>query len=189
MVIPTSHAALAPITPTSNHTAPCAEKVTTMRLTKYHKQAIVRSVKNDIPDVDAEALKGRIQAAFVAAMSPAVLHVYNTIPDALKTDRIYRYGCSVNYHDFIVGDTKTDEIFAPFITEEEERNNAVEKFRLALGGITTRKQFVTTFPEFEKYAPMEPGKPSAYPLAINGVVADLTKLGWPKQQAQFQQAA
>jgi hypothetical protein len=66
-----------------------------------------------------------------------------------------------------------------------ERVKAIEQtesgLENALKGIRTRKQFVEAFPELEKYAPSEHKSGSMLP-AIANVVADLSKLGWPKNK-------
>lgn len=60
-------------------------------------------------------------------------------------------------------------------------SQAREKLLAALTGIRTRKQFLEQFPELEKYAPADKGKPSFLPAVAN-VMADLSKLGFPKDK-------
>ena len=148
-----------------------------MKLTKQLKSAIVNAIMADTPVPDYEQFKRSVQDAMFDAMSPDVQRLYAVKPDALRETWQYFYGlrCSVTV---ICGDADVQAVLKPILAEEEQRENAKQKLVDALGGINTVKQFITAFPEFTKYAPVE-HKTVKYLPALTDVVANLSKLGWP----------
>lgn len=158
-----------------------------MNLTKFHKQAIVRAIMQDTPPLDRAKWATEIKDAIVKAMSPEVRKLYKTKPHALRT-------ASVPYTDMhrhwgdgtIVGDVtaaQIKEITAPYAKIIEERREMENKLTAAFEGIRTLKQAESTFPEFKKYYPTE-AQPTKNLPALANVVADLSKLGWPKGTAK-----
>lgn len=155
-----------------------------MKLNKLTKQAIVRAVIQDLPPIDKEARALAVKDAIVKAMSPEVRKMSKTHPNALRTASVayadpHRHWGS----DIVVGDVTNDQLKAiikPYETQEEERAQAEHKLRHAFEGINTLKQALTTFPEFKKYYPTE-AEPTKNLPALANVMADLSKLGWPKK--------
>lgn len=155
-----------------------------MKLTKLTKQAIVRAIIQDIPPIDAVARAEAIKKAIVAAMSPEVRKLYKTKPDALRTDSVkYSNPFRTWGSDVPVGDVtaaQIKDIVAPYEKQADERMQAERKLEHAFSGINTLKQALTTFPEFKKYYPTEE-EPTKNLPALANVMADLSKLGWPKK--------
>lgn len=155
-----------------------------MKFNKFTKQAIVRAIIQDVPPIDSEARARAVKEAIVKAMSPEVRKLFKTHPSALRTSSV-RYANPFRTwgSDTVVGDV-TDkqiaEIVKPFETQEEERKQAECKLSHAFSGINTLKQALTTFPEFKKYYPTE-AEPTKNLQALANVMADLSKLGWPKK--------
>jgi hypothetical protein len=155
-----------------------------MKLTKLHKQAIVRAIIQDIPPIDKEARALAINAAIVKAMSPEVRKLFKTHPTALRTQSVAytnpfrQWGNDVTVGD--VTDEKIKEIIKPYEKQEEERRGAETRLSHAFAGINTLKQALATFPEFKKYYPTE-AEPTKNLPALANVMADLSKLGWPKK--------
>lgn len=155
-----------------------------MKFNKLTKQAIVRAIIQDLPPIDKEARALAINAAIVKAMSPEVRKMFKTHPTALRTASVqyvnpFRvWGSDVTVGD--VTDTQLAEICKPYETEENERRQAEGKLAAAFAGISTLKQALTTFPEFKKYYPTE-AEPTKNLPALANVMADLSKLGWPKK--------
>ncbi len=154
-----------------------------MRLNTYTKKAIVSSIMNDVPKLDEAALKDSIQTALVAAMTPDVQRIYKTKPDVLRRERIFsnEVGVSFNY-DTIVADLKGADVrrvLKPFKDAHEERQRIVRQVTSAIEGCTTLNQLTTLLPEFKKYYPTEEAPTKNLPALAN-MVADLSKLGWPK---------
>lgn len=155
-----------------------------MKLSKYTKQAIVRAIIHDLPPIDKEARASAIKEAIIKFMSPEVRKLFKTHPAALRL-------ADVEYVDIhrswsapvVVGDVTRDQIkaiIAPYEKQEQERREAEAKLTHAFAGISTLKQALTTFPEFKKYYPTE-AEPTKNLPALANVMADLSKLGWPKK--------
>ncbi len=155
-----------------------------MKFNKSTKQAIVRAIVQDIPPIDSEARAKAIHEAIVKAMSPEVRKLFKTHPAALRKDTV-RYSSPFRTwgHDITVGDVTGEQIkkiIEPYEKQEEERAQAERKLSHAFSGINTLKQALTTFPEFKKYYPTE-AEPTKNLPALANVMADLSKLGWPKK--------
>ena len=155
-----------------------------MKLTKYQKQAIVRAITNDIPEIDVQKRREKVQAAAVAAMSPSIRKVYKTMPHALRTEYEHLMYDGQDYatRKLVVGDLSDEqvaEILEPFTQEERARTEAIGKLGMLVEGCSTLKQLKEALPECEKYLPQE-GAKTQYPVVVANVVTDLMKLGWPK---------
>ena len=154
-----------------------------MNLTKLHKQAIVRAIMQDTPPLDRAKWAKEINAAIVEAMSPEVRKVYKTKPHALRAvsvpyaNEFSRWSCSTPVGD--VTEKQISEIVAPYEKQSKERHDMECKLHAAFEGIRTLKQAEATFPEFKKYYPTE-AQPTKNLPALANVVADLSKLGWPR---------
>ena len=159
-----------------------------MKITKYDRLAIVRAIMADVPKTDKIKRRAEIQATIVKTMSPAVRKVFKDHPHALRT---YHVGdlCSDGGWDsrtVVVGDV-TEEmmetILKPYREEDNARHNAQAKLHGAIDSCTTRKALMDRLPEFEKYFPTESAPTKNLPALAN-VVADLSKLGWPKSKTK-----
>jgi hypothetical protein len=155
-----------------------------MRITKWDKQAIVKAVMADVPTPDDKQVKAEMQAALVKAMTPEVRKVYKLAPTALRTGYIRAWEFDIDYGtDLIVGDADMDKVLAPWKAKKKEREAARSQLVGAIEACTTLKQLNTRLPEFKKYFPTEQ-KPVANLPALANVVADLSKLGWPKGETK-----
>ena len=155
-----------------------------MKLTKYEKEAIIRAIMQDVPTKPDNILKAEIQAAFVAGMSTPVLKLYKTHPKALKTESLSSWDSPLAYRaDFIVGDAKVDEVVKPFKAQKKEWDEAYNKLHAAIHGCNTLAQLKKLLPEFISYFPSET-EPTKNLPAVANMVADLSKLGWPKGQTK-----
>jgi len=157
-----------------------------MKLTKYDKQAIVKAIMADVPKPDKNKRRADLQTAIVKAMSPAVRKVFRESPGALKThyfnDLVYD-GMNWSTRAIVIGDVSEDklkELTAPYKAEDDAIRSAKAKLEGAIEGCTTRKALMTRLPEFEKYYPAEDAPMSKNLPALANVMADLSKLGWPK---------
>jgi hypothetical protein len=155
------------------------------RITKYDRQAIVRAIMADVPTPDKKQRRQELQAAIVKSMSPTVRKVYTAYPTALRTyhigDLTYD-GCDWDSRNVIVGDvsnTTVDELAQKYKDEDRAVSDARYALKGAIEACSTYKQLMTRLPEFEKYYP-KPDAPAANLPALANVVADLSKLGWPK---------
>lgn len=152
-----------------------------MKLTKYDKEAIVNAIMQDVPKPKHNVLRDEIQAKLVAAMSLEVRKVYKLKPKALVASRLSSYECLLDFGvDFIVGDADYKEVFKPYKAQQEERDNARRKLSYAVNSCSTLKQLKERMPEFITYFPTEE-EPTKNLPALANMVADLSKLGWPKK--------
>ena len=157
-----------------------------MRLDKYTKSSIIRAIMDDVPAPDKAKRRADLQAAVVKVMSPEVRKVYNKTPSALRThhvgDVIYD-GYGWNTRDIIAGDVTDkviEEIIKPYKAEDEARHATKRKLQGIVEGCSTLKQLQTLLPEFKQYMPTEAAPTKNLPAVAN-MVADLSKLGWPKK--------
>lgn len=158
------------------------------RITKYDKEAIVRAIMNDVPVVDKAKRKAELQANIVKLMSPECRKVFKNTPDALRTYHLGEiiYDGNWSSRDIIRGDVpteKVDELCEKYKEEDKQRHDVRVKIKGAIEACSTYKQLMTRLPEFEKYYP-KPDAPATNLPALANVVADLSKLGWPKGAAK-----
>ena len=162
-----------------------------MRLTNQLKEAIVRAIMQDVPKPDCSKRHETVQAALVKAMSPACRKVYKSLFNPKKVFRttfagtLYN-GTAYDTREVIVGDAPSgllSELLKPYDAEDAKYAQAKRNLQQAVMACTTTKQFKAAFPEFEKYAPTE-NQPTKNLPAMANVVADLSKLGWPKGEKE-----
>jgi hypothetical protein len=159
-----------------------------MKLNKYDKQAIVKAIMADVPKPDKVKRRAEIQAAIVKAMSPTVRKVFKESPQALREYHVHgdlTYNGDWKSRTVVAGDVADDvlgAILKPYRDEDEAIYAAHIKLRNAVDSCTTRKALMDRLPEFEKYFPAESAPISKNLPALANVVADLSKLGWPKKK-------
>ena len=172
-----------------------------MNLNKTHKQAIVKAVIADVPRahkdlseraqkiVDADVQKYAPKEIAVIAKDPTLscylsygssnIGYYATNPRH-DTDFAYTHLSVLAKHSVSDG---CRAAIRELIESAREESKAIKAASDALAGaifsIRTVKAFVNQFPELAKYAPAEPTTGTNLP-AIANVMADLSKLGWPK---------
>ena len=154
-------------------------------ITKWDKQAIVKAIMADVPKPDKKKRREKLQAEVVKLMSPECRKVYKLTPRALATchvgDYVYdEYDWSTR--NIICGDVsekKISELIQPFKDEDAVYVDTRNNLRCAIEACRTIKQLNDRLPEFKKYFPTVEKPINTLPALAN-VVADLTKLGWPK---------
>ena len=157
-----------------------------MKLSKMTKEAIVRAIWNEVPEVDYKARKVAIQAALVEMFAPEVKAIYKKRPNALYKDiysGVFSYELPYNERYLIVADLTEEQINSvlnPYTEEDAARTRAKDKLKELVMGCSSRKQLVNLLPECEKYLPAEASTDRSLPVVAN-VIADMTKLGWPKK--------
>lgn len=155
------------------------------RITKWDKEAIVRAIMNDVPVPDKKKRKEELQAAIAKAMSPECRKLYKKCPSALRTyhlGEIIYDGCGWGSREVIIGDvtpSQVDELTKKYTVEDRARQDARNSLKAAVMACTTIKQLNDRLPEFKSYFPTIE-KPITTLPALANVVADLSKLGWPK---------
>ena len=157
-------------------------------VTKWDKQAIVKAIMADVPRVDKDKRRKELQAAIVKLMSPEARKLFNKTPNALRTYHVgeITYNGQWGSRDITIGDvtdTKVDELCAKYKEEDNARYDIERKLKGIVETCRTVKQLNDRLPEFKKYFPTVE-KPVANLPAIANVVADLSKLGWPKGETK-----
>lgn len=154
-----------------------------MKLAAYQKQAIVRSILDDLPKPDPKQQVKEIQAALYKAISPECKRLYNKNPKALLQGSAHRAGL---YESVVIGDADLDAVLEPFVVAKKARQTLHDHVRVAVYGCSTRKQLIDRYTEFSKYAPSEHGVCTTLPAPAD-VIAELVKAGW--KQTVFKAAA
>lgn len=175
-----------------------------MKLTKYHKEAFVKSVMNDVPSIDfqdevnaavlgdmiAQApVKGLKVALQDKEMRPFVLSSNDSwTPDSLSVEGRYCYYnmvgiCRVaTYLHFTESeDLKAygKDVMQRAGAQYLRRLELESKVAAAIAACSTVKQAAELLPEFIKYLPDEPVKGTMLPMVAN-MANDLIAAGWPK---------
>ena len=157
-----------------------------MKLTKLTKDAIILSIMNDVPKPDRSKRHAEVQGALLKAMSPECRKVFNKTPQVFVTEYTggYTYdGVRYGTRYVCLGDAPKAELEKAALlykNEDDARDKANAQLEAAINGCTTLKQLEALLPEFKKYYPTE-NQPTKNLPALANVVADLTKLGWPKK--------
>lgn len=158
-------------------------------ITKWDKQAIVKAIMADVPKVDKVKRRAELQAAIVKRMSPECRKVYNKTPSALRTqhmgDLTYD-SCNWSTREIVRGDVdekEINELCKQYKEQDEKRYDIERKIKSAIESCRTLKQLNDRLPEFKDYFPKPEVTATNLPALAN-VVADLSKLGWPKKEAK-----
>jgi hypothetical protein len=163
-----------------------------MKLTKTDREAFVRAVMNDVPMIDYNEEAGVLAMKHLVAALPSAVRTLwndNTLRGYVKV-RTYFMNyplCSVigpegEFSAALVA--QIDTLAAAMSNQRADRDVLRERIATMIGGCSTLAQATKALPEFVKYLPTERDATGATNLpAISGVVADLTKAGWPKEQA------
>lgn len=152
-----------------------------MKLTTYHKKAIVRSIMADLPDMKMDERNKRAQKLVAAAMSPEVKRLYNKHPTAVATQWVTSSLFAITTNNLRAGNLTQSEVekaLAPMKAEADAYRALKERVEAAVAACSTRKAFIDRYPEFSKYAPGELGGFTPNLPAVANLVADLVKAGW-----------
>lgn len=155
-----------------------------MKLNKWTKESIVAAIMQDVPKSPDNVIRTEMQAALISAMSAPVLKLYKTHPTALKVAHVSGWETELGYSvDLIAGDADVQKSMAPFVARKKARADARHKLQAAVMGCSTLAQLKKLLPEFEAYFPTEE-QPTKNLPALANMVADLSKLGWPKDKTK-----
>lgn len=166
-----------------------------MRLNRYHKQAFVDAVIQDVPTVDYDAqAQTLVRDAYFQEMPPEVKVVYENkemrgwlamnhvyMPRDLNSFYTYHRGLSS------VPPREIEERLEELAQLKHDQKAKMQALRQKLDGlinsVSTLKQALERMPEFEKYLPKETENTGVSNLpAIHNTVAELVLMGWPKDQ-------
>jgi hypothetical protein len=165
-----------------------------MRLTRYHKEAFVNAVMQDVPKIDyraqVEKLVRDVELKQAEKISPQLAFMLkdNTLRGFIDRRNYVTfdggYACGISNFPMFAQFQKTKELetAAGKIVEKaqkqyEEREAMTANLTAAIGACATLKVAKERLPEFAKYLPEEEEKSGGLP-AITNLVADLSKMGW-----------
>lgn len=164
-----------------------------MRLNRYHKQAFVDAVIQDVPTVDYdEQAQKLVRDAYFQEMPPEVKLIYENreMRDWLAINHVYmprNLNCFYTYHrgPSSVPPRKIEEQLEELAQLKHDQKDKMRALRQKLddliNSVSTRKQALELMPEFEKYLPKETDGTGVTNLpAIHNTVAELVRMGWPK---------
>lgn len=168
-----------------------------MKLTKTHKEAFIRAVLADLPEVDYRAVAHKLLQDFAYSKMPKEAQAVFDNKDIRHylvgnswhlsyVGYIAYVGLSANNSESngvekeqLITNLKAVEAQAEEQFKNKERIE--EKLRAVIAGCNTLKSALARLPEFEKYLPKEIEGTQSVP-AITDLVVSLASLGWPKAQ-------
>ena len=169
-----------------------------MKLTKYIREAFVRSAMEDVPKTNYEELiRKEVVRASTAALPASVRAVWldeKTNQYVKSTFRHFagqgisvpgtdgnRWGNAPTLPALLAADKKLiDDLVAKHEAQDKQRVHLRNTLSAAASSATTRKALATLLPEFEKYLPADEASACRTLPAIANIVADFSKAGWPK---------
>lgn len=166
-----------------------------MRLNKYHKDAFVEAVLQDLPATDYDEIAQKlVRDAIVERMPAKVRAVYDDkdVRHWLRNEWTPMPGSLQNFYCVsgsnigeVPGELKERLIeLSQLKREQTSKKDAFgHKIRAAIDSCQTRKQALELLPEFEKYLPKDTTGTGVSNLpAICNLVAELVQAGWPKDK-------
>lgn len=168
-----------------------------MKLNIAKKKAFIRAVMQDVPKVDYyEQMRKLVQEEARQQLPPAVMKIYDNLKFTkyvniesvwlrpAEGESITVYVPSGRRDDKFTmrpdAQRKFDALGKADYEQTLARRELETKLTAIVIGCTTRKQLVSSLPEFEKYAPTVNEKTANLP-AIANVVSDFVAAGWPKK--------
>ena len=171
-----------------------------MKLTNYIRQAFVSSAMLDVPKVDySQKISDLVQATAVLELPFKLQAVWKD----LATRQYIKTG-SVHYRLEFVGlqvavpsvsqyngeapkacSSTVQDLLELWLAQTMHRNSLRTKITAVAASCTTRKALVEALPEFANYLPAETETTRNLP-AIQGVLSDFVKAGWPKDAKKLQ---
>lgn len=160
-----------------------------MRLTKQHKEQIVRRILADVPRTDYEAMANKLVIdEMLLLIPPQLAWAYRAAPDWLSISRRW-VGSSLSLRlpvEYSIPETTVQKV-RELAQACQKQSDALRELNLRLGAnfanVPTRKVFLERFPEFAKYAPAEPAKEDRTLPVDGSLFEQLKAAGWPKDSA------
>lgn len=173
-----------------------------MKLTKYHKEAFVKAVLDDVPRIDyTEKIRALVLEDSINQL-PKGLQEFAKDPkttdfitaqwkqiDKPRTDNGRwngSIGCTIKgatneYTPSKKAQALLDKWMPALIEQDAVKNKLQTDLTLAIAGCTTLKQAQEAFPELKKYLPSITPKGDQVPAPLyKNVLMELAKAGFPK---------
>ena len=167
-----------------------------MKLTKYHKDAFVRAVMNDIPEVDYREQADKYIRDEMFKRLPEVIRnnfkeiephlqvVHISTPYGLRSTAVRGHFASYGFKEEPGHKEVIDNLAQKSREQVKQREELEVKLNAMIAPVSTLKRALEVLPtEFHKYLPSETEKTGTLMLpAITGMVESLQALGWPKSE-------
>jgi len=167
-----------------------------MKLTNFIRDAFIRSALADVPQIDYEE---KIRALLIkdaiaqlpvelrkAYLNPATIGYIN-IGYSFTGAGSTSIPCNNNAKDFKLSTAAQQTIDALKVKCKEQEIimwNLRDKIKAAAYAVTTSKLLLELLPEFDKYLPVDITVTKNLP-AIQGILTDFIKAGWPKDKPKM----
>ena len=173
-----------------------------MRLTKYHKEAFVKAVLDDVPRIDyTEKVRALVLDDSISqlpkglqefARDPKTTEFITSQWKQIDKPRNERggwggsIGCTIkgasnDYKPSKKAQALLDEWLPALVEQESVKNKLHNDLTQAIAGCTTLKQAQEAFPELKKYLPSVAPKGEQLPAPLyKNVLMELAKAGFPK---------
>jgi hypothetical protein len=164
-----------------------------LKLTNYMRDAFVRAVMDDVPEVDyKQQIRDTALKAAVEAMPAKLRTVWDDpkLQDCIAVGHTYLTDCVYKNLPVYPGieealKAQTDvleALHAKHHAQEDQRYELRTKVKAVAYSAKTRKQLAEMLPEFEKYLPADEAAAIRTLPVVANVVAELVAAGWPKEQ-------
>ncbi len=164
-----------------------------MKLTNYMRDAFVRAVMDDVPEVDyKQQIRDTALKAAVEAMPAKLRAVWgdSALRDSVNTRHTRITDCVYETMPQYCGIEEAlkaqadvlEALHAKHHAQETQRYELRTKVKAVAYSVKTRKQLAEMLPEFEKYLPADEAAAIRTLPVVANVVAELVAAGWPKEQ-------
>lgn len=166
-----------------------------MKLTNIIRASFVRAAMQDVPHVDYdEKIRKAAEKAVVEALPKIIRDAWMnaaTKPYVEAAHRAFgnvtvyvpgrqRYGEPAMPAISTANQAAIDELLRAREQQNKTRRDLESKLHGAAAAVTTRKALAEMLPEFEKYLPADDAAACKTLPAVQNIVADFAKAGWPK---------
>ena len=165
-----------------------------MKLTNYIRDAFVSSVMNDVPTIDYTEQAFKVfMPAYLAMLPDSVQDVWHDPKTREYLRTSYASLCGQSFVTPALGGynnipkpvsvtDKLDAINALHKAQSDSMSSLRAKIKGAAYACNTTKQLRELLPEFERYLPAEEEKTLRSLPAVQNIVADFVKAGWPDKK-------
>jgi hypothetical protein len=162
-----------------------------MRLTNTHREAFVRAVMNDVPQVDYDEQAQKLVNAWLDERCQNELGVSRKkLAESGWGENYYTYmpGTLSNFYTTAPGERTFPEKLKAALTElsaqkskqEEQYTKLTERLSGIVNSCTTIKKLREALPEFAAYMPDDTPVATKNLPAIANMVSEFVQAGWPK---------
>lgn len=162
-----------------------------MKLTVGMRDAFVRQVMDDVPEIDyKEMIRSAALADAIEQMPTKVRAVWDdpATRDWIETWTIHAASVTITLPCPVRDDFKLSKKAAALLEgwekksgeQNDQRTDLKAKLRAVAQSVTTTQALLSALPEFEKYIPKDPAAALRTLPVLANVVTDFVKAGWPK---------